>query len=389
MNTDKLVPIAFSRKITPFVAGDTYLDDRFNEEFTATAGFLIELNNQTFSFPNLFVVSYADRPNTGKQPVDDDVRVDADFDDSLYYNANASEVTWSEDDEASTSHETWKPNHDAMVERYQASLAKEWPTKEQQENINPGIKPELAASMVAPVGKVESGLIVSKQELSAFQTLKSFGYKHENGVWSRQEVKPAANTINAATALYVFAGWLTSLKEPITFSRSHWATPAADMAAEIIKINGLDGVVDFDNAKTPSDSVITVCEDIIKPELAAYMNPHVTGQKFVVAPVGDGVKKGEIAHNNGELKLVRVSDSSIELLGVFLRKNELVKEGEGVIDCVIRELSEKHDIDTRTDEEKLRDALSNIGLCDHTHINDDVIFLLLNSKEITITLKGK
>ena len=49
-----------------------------------------------------------------------------------------------------------------------------------------------------------------------------------------------AKPINATTAIYAFAGFIGSMKTPITFSENHWATPAADIAAEIIKANGLD-----------------------------------------------------------------------------------------------------------------------------------------------------
>jgi hypothetical protein len=55
--------------------------------------------------------------------------------------------------------------------------------------------------------------------------------------------------VKAITMLYVFAGAITSLKEPITFSENHWATPAADIAAGIIKSNNLVGDCDFCNYK--------------------------------------------------------------------------------------------------------------------------------------------
>ena len=46
------------------------------------------------------------------------------------------------------------------------------------------------------------------------------------------------------------------MKDPITFSEKHWATPAADMVNEFIKLNQLNDDIDFDSVKTPSDSVI-------------------------------------------------------------------------------------------------------------------------------------
>ena len=278
MNTDKLVPIDFSRKITPFIKEDEVYNTK-----TGITQFIDDLDVHDFNEADpvdseYFVVSYADRPNTGKHPVADDVMIDIKCGNGTYDTGDASLYYWLVIGPLS-----WRPNHAAMVERYQAPLADK--EDERMNNIarngNDGdhydVNPELAASMVAPVGKVEPGLIVSKQELSAIQTLKSFGYKYENGVWSQQEAKP---------------------------------------------------------------------------ELAAYMVPHVM-------------------------------DSSIKRLGVFLRKNELVNEGEGVIDCVIRELAEKHDIDIRTDEEKLRDAI--VDIWEQEPDKDAIIDALLAS----FTIKGK
>ncbi|MBL4941149.1 MAG: hypothetical protein JKY81_05730 [Colwellia sp.] len=83
------------------------------------------------------------------------------------------------------------------------------------------------------------------------------------GCGTKPPVKPVTvpTEINAVTALYAFAGWLTSMEKPITFSSNHWATPAADMVAEMIKINNIGGVCDFDNIKTPSDFEYPVALD--------------------------------------------------------------------------------------------------------------------------------
>jgi len=90
--------------------------------------------------------------------------------------------------------------------------------------------------------------------------------------------------INAVTALYAFAGWLTSMDEPITFSSNHWAIPAADMVAEIIKANNLTGEVDFDNYIAPENFDFPV----------AYVNEAVD-----VKPVYTQTMK-----DNGELPAV-------------------------------------------------------------------------------------
>ena len=53
----------------------------------------------------------------------------------------------------------------------------------------------------------------------------------------------------AITMLYGFAGLISSLEKPITFSANHWATPAADIAAGLIISNELVGECCFDDYK--------------------------------------------------------------------------------------------------------------------------------------------
>jgi len=59
--------------------------------------------------------------------------------------------------------------------------------------------------------------------------------------------------VNATSALFAFAGWLTSMEKPITFSSNHWATPAADMIAEFIRVNKLNEECNFDRITIPND----------------------------------------------------------------------------------------------------------------------------------------
>jgi len=171
MNTDKLVPLDFSRNITPFVLDDKLFNTRTGNPFIIDCPLQLAAFN---TFDNTdegvyFVVSYADRPNTGKQPVADDVVVDVCFDNE--HTGMAGAIEWSEDDEASTSHETWKLNHAAMVERYQASLA----DKEDKRMNNIALNESDGSHY---------------KVVSAIEALERFGYKYVGGVWSQQEVKP-------------------------------------------------------------------------------------------------------------------------------------------------------------------------------------------------------
>ncbi len=318
MNTDKLVPLDFSRKITPFVLDDKLFNTRTGNPFIIDCPLQLAAFN---TFDNTdegvyFVVSYADRPNTGKQPVDDDVTLDVYYK-GKWHARRAGHCAWGIDGDSSDISK-WKPNHYAALNRYQASIA----DKEDERMNN-----------IARNGNDGDHYDVNP-ELSAIEALERFGYKYVDGVWSQQEVKPDddAKAYNEA------------------------AGNSAQTTLEGLGYEWLGG----EQWKPPIGKVPSFISD--DPSLAAYMNPHV-------------------------------KDSSIERLGVFLRKNELVVEGEGVIDCVIRELAEKHDIDIRTNEEKLRDAMVDVigrpDSLDSLGFLEDDLNKLIASPLITITYKGK
>jgi hypothetical protein len=117
MNTKKMIPIDCANNITPIVIGDGYYNSgqKFNK-FVDQA-ILDRINNasgESLSNDHLFITSFADRPNTGKQPVGDDVIID-----TGRYTDEAKNINWKYID-------NWKPNHAAMLKQYQAEqLAEE------------------------------------------------------------------------------------------------------------------------------------------------------------------------------------------------------------------------------------------------------------------------
>ena len=116
------------------------------------------------------------------------------------------------------------------------------------------------------------------------------------------------NNINAVTALYAFAGWLTSMDKPITFSSSHWATPAADMVSEIIKLNNIGGECDFDNIKVPSNFSFPIDFDADIPK---EFDKPVTSPIYTksMADNGDRLTIGmKFNHKGKEVKTLAVSD---------------------------------------------------------------------------------
>jgi len=268
MDIKTLVPIDFSRKITPFVVGDTLLSNTNNGyNFTVTSQRLVFFNSEKSNGSNYFVISYADRPNTGKQPVGDDVVVDVTIESGKEIaSADPTSYSWllTLGDAAI---DTWKPNHAAMVEAYQSSLADK--EDDRMNNFN------------------FSDVLV----------------KRDGG----------------------------QIDKPLSFSND---------APEVF---------------------INLPEDVI------------IGRPTNYSPTSN------------DLELGRLVD--------FVFSNKLILDGENPVDCAIRELAEKHDIDTRSDEDKLRDAIdlaiddANLGL---DNIDRGLITVaLLASNNLNITTKGK
>lgn len=70
MNTDKLIPISYIKNITPLVVGDVIWMDYRKSTVVLEEQWQVNMANSDGDERN-FVVSFADRPNTGKQPVAD------------------------------------------------------------------------------------------------------------------------------------------------------------------------------------------------------------------------------------------------------------------------------------------------------------------------------
>jgi len=131
MDIKKLIPIDFSRNITPFVVGDVYWNNFLEFELTMDQQEADEFNNADpgSEFNTYFIVSFAGRPNTGKQPVGDDVIVDILFEDTDTHTLTSNNVNWfirGVLDECGFLIKSWKPNLAAMLKQYQAEqLAEE------------------------------------------------------------------------------------------------------------------------------------------------------------------------------------------------------------------------------------------------------------------------
>lgn len=133
MNTDKMIPIDFSRNITPFVPGDALTSNAANGyDFTVTSDRVDFFNSKDSDDQGYFVISFADRPNTGKQPVADWVPVDYVIEGRRKVdNCLASDVEWEDYYKESAmapdlSHRDiskYRPNFDALHDIYTKEIA--------------------------------------------------------------------------------------------------------------------------------------------------------------------------------------------------------------------------------------------------------------------------
>jgi hypothetical protein len=123
MNTANLIPISYVKKITPLVVGDLLVSDHLGE-LVGSQDESIEMWNSNRSDDLWCLVSFADRPNTGTQPVDiGDLLVDVEY----YYShkdfgtktLTVDELVWG----SVTTYKSWKPNHAAMLKQWQAEQA--------------------------------------------------------------------------------------------------------------------------------------------------------------------------------------------------------------------------------------------------------------------------
>jgi hypothetical protein len=121
MNTDKLIPISYVKKFTPLVPGDKL----YGFSGDVTEGHVFSILNSVvdnFNGPEnsnqYFVVSFAGRPKTGKQPVGDDVIVDVYYR-AKWHTAKAWSIEW-DDDLALHKVKAWRPNHAALLVKYQS-----------------------------------------------------------------------------------------------------------------------------------------------------------------------------------------------------------------------------------------------------------------------------
>lgn len=144
MNTKEMLPISHVKKFTPLVVGDVVMSDNREHVITGGSESLLATWNSEISDKDWRLVSFAGRPNTGIQPVGDDIMVD---------------VSWSDPDDPmkaqnrnwhiSETNETWKPNHAAMLKQYQAEQAKADRSKLAQSEID-ALSEALLGSPVAP-----------------------------------------------------------------------------------------------------------------------------------------------------------------------------------------------------------------------------------------------
>lgn len=116
MDIDDLVPLDFSKKVTPPVSGDLLWNEENKTQFVLNEQQLRSIFRRESS-DHLYVVSYIPRENRGKQPVADGILVD--LPGTLGPPCDASKPRWPRIQIVPT----WRPNHMFMVDAYKASIA--------------------------------------------------------------------------------------------------------------------------------------------------------------------------------------------------------------------------------------------------------------------------
>jgi len=116
MNTSNMIPISYVKSITPLVVGDICVNVKTHEEFKiADHDHEISINEYEFDFFNsIYLKSFEDRPNTGKQPVG--VGVDVVINNGSKNKDKAASFIWNV--EYTSSITKWQPNHAAMLSDY-------------------------------------------------------------------------------------------------------------------------------------------------------------------------------------------------------------------------------------------------------------------------------
>jgi hypothetical protein len=182
MDIKKMIPIDFSRKITPFVMGDKLLNAGTGRHFEIDdKGQLSAFNKYDKEDKGVyFVSSFADRPNTGTQPVGDDVVVDVKFN-NKYHEDTATSYRWALGIVGSCDIFCWKPNHAAMLKQWQAEQLEE-------------------AHDIA----LQADVIVSKlKENSAIKTLKQLNYSYCCGEYWKPPIGKKPDFSHIEKAHYV------------------------------------------------------------------------------------------------------------------------------------------------------------------------------------------
>ena len=122
MNTEHELPISYVKQFTPLVVGDVIIKTKSNYE-VLLKGCIDHWNEMDPQDDNWFLVSFASRTNTGRQPVGDDVVVDVILASGNPPSNNERRVAggfvWSIWKKSSDI-KTWKLNHAALLSKYQS-----------------------------------------------------------------------------------------------------------------------------------------------------------------------------------------------------------------------------------------------------------------------------
>jgi hypothetical protein len=271
MNTKEMLPISYVKKFTPLVEGDVLFYNDGGYEFTLNNDKQVALYNDKDADKYYSLFSFAGRPNTGTQPVGDDVEVDRNW--NPHYSMKAKDVNWVIGSASlrgqGVTDETWKPNHAAMLKQWQAEQAKgaTWNVKESHvphgcvpsdlEMPDPSVNESSDGSRIGNIGNILHNMscsMVGENEQNEFGGYASFCW--ELGVKLKERTSAVRAEPPTFTQAQCDAGELPAVGAECIFSWTDCELLNGLEIGDTIKV-----IAHFDNNGTKIAVFTHECDD--------------------------------------------------------------------------------------------------------------------------------
>lgn len=367
MSKDKGLPIDYVKNITPVVAGDTFYNNFLRFDLVMDQQQADAFNSEVDDFDTYSIVSFASRPNTGKQPVGDDVVVDV-YIDGEWHTDIPRRCAW----ELKYDIEKWRINHAALLAKFKEQGAKTVKQSDFQEQETETA--DFLRKITLP-NETRSEFYRMKRGWPYLEVLCSL-----SGVWLATEI----TAIDAAKdddfiSLFNFGDQYQKAHQVALDTE---ALPKLSDLRDKMKVLA-KGLL-YDQIKRPvtvppfsseyyqsgNEAVNTDLHtpQVIEPWVGDHLTEKPVFTQEVEMLIGGGknvpevYKAGRFAYHGSKYSIFVTEDGK-----EYSRKNSKIKT---------------RPIDSRTDDQRIYDALCEIIIPEQAHD-------LLASDKFTITLKGE